>query len=77
MIFYLWLYGALFFYALRLGRKSQDPFTRALALGFVGAMIAVVLNAFLATFLEVRTLAVYLWMYGGFIVVLGQREKIE
>jgi len=72
LIFYLWMYGALFFYSLKVYKKSKDdPFVRALSLGFAAAMIAVALNAFLATFLEVRTLAFYLWLYGGFVVVLG------
>lgn len=39
-------------------------------------MLAVALNAFLATFLEVRTLAFYLWLYGGFIVVLGRQRDV-
>ncbi len=77
MIFFLWMYIALFRYAVRVGRSSTDGFTRALAFGFAGAMIAVALNAFLATFFEVRSLAVYLWMFGGFIIVLGAREKIN
>ena len=50
--------------------------TRALALGVAAAMIAIALNAFLATFLEVRTLASYLWVMGGVVVSLGKREKI-
>ncbi len=74
--FFLWLYLSAFFYAVRVGRESKDPFTRSLAYGFAGAMIAVSLNAFLATFFEVRSLAVYLWMYAGFVVVLGEKEKI-
>lgn len=75
LVFYLWMYLALFIFSLRVYRKSKDdPFVRALSLGFAAAMIAVALNAFLATFLEVRTLAFYLWLYGGFVVALS-REK--
>ncbi|EKD33427.1 MAG: Lipid A core-O-antigen ligase [uncultured bacterium] len=77
IIFYLWGYAALFYYSLRVYKKSEDPFTRSLALGFSAAMIAVSVNAFLATFLEVRTLAFYLWLYGGLVVVLGTRERIH
>lgn len=73
---YLWMYIALFLYALKIARHTKESFTRALALGFAAAMIAAGLNAGLATMLETRTLAAYLWMYGGFIVVLGEREKI-
>lgn len=74
--FFLWMYLALFFYALRVGRASKDPFICSLAFGFAGAMIAVALNAFLATFFEVRSLAIYLWMYAGFVAVLGEEEKV-
>ncbi|MBI4133738.1 O-antigen ligase family protein [Candidatus Uhrbacteria bacterium] len=76
LAFYLWMYGALYLAARRVFHWSTDPLTRGLALGFMGALVAVALNAFLATFLEVRTLALYLWLYGAFIVVLGRREKI-
>jgi hypothetical protein len=77
LIFYLWMYLGLFFYTRKVYREAKnDRFVRALALGYMAAMIAVALNAFLATFLEVRTLAFYLWLYGGFIVVLGQKKKI-
>ncbi len=73
---YLWLYLGLFVYALRVHKRSDDDFTRAIALGVAGAMIAVALNAFLATFLEVRSLAVYLWMFAAFVVLLGRHERI-
>jgi O-antigen ligase len=72
LAFYLWMYLALFFFSLRLYRKSKDDsFVRAISLGFTAVMIAVALNAFLATFLETRTLAFYLWLYGGFVIALA------
>jgi O-antigen ligase len=78
LAFYAWMYAALFLYAVKVYRGvKDDPFARALALGFAAAMIAVALNAFLATFLEVRTLAFYLWLYGGFVVVLGKTNKVS
>jgi len=73
---YLWAYIALFAMCIRVWRKSDDEFTRTLALGMAGAMIAVAVNAFLATFLEVRTLAPYLWVLLACVAVLGQEEKI-
>lgn len=73
---YLWIFGALFVMCIRAFRRSEDPFTRALAIGVASAMIAVVLNAFLATFLEVRTLATYLWVFTALVFVLGEREKL-
>jgi hypothetical protein len=73
---YVWIYVSLFLTCIKVWRGSRDPMTRALALGVAAAMIAIVLNAFLATFLEVRTLASYLWVMGGAVVVLGKREKL-
>lgn len=76
LAFYLWMYLALFVYSLRVYRRSKnDPFLRALSLGFAAAMIAVALNAFLATFLETRTLAFYLWLYGGFVIALSYESS--
>ncbi len=73
---YIALYFALFSACLHVYRESKDPETRALALGVAAAMIAVGLNAFLATYLEARTLAVYLWMFGGIVVAQGKREGV-
>ncbi len=77
LIFYLAMFAALFRYSYRLYRESDDPYVRGLAIGYCAALLAVSLNAFLATFLEVRTLAYYLWLYGGLIVVLGEKEKLK
>lgn len=73
---YIIMYLTLFFVCINVWRRSKKSFTRALALGVAGAMIAVILNAFLATFLEVRTLAPYLWVFTAIVVILGQREKL-
>ena len=73
---YAWMVFLLARIAYRVWRGSRDPFTRGLALGYFGAVLAVAFQGFLATFLEVRTLALYLWMYGGFVYVLGRREGV-
>ncbi|MBI2614179.1 MAG: 50S ribosome-binding GTPase, partial [Gemmatimonadetes bacterium] len=57
LLFYLWVYLGLFAYALRLHRRSQDAFTRSLALGFAAAQIGIAFNALLSTLLEIRTSA--------------------
>jgi O-antigen ligase len=75
MVFYLWGYLALFVYAVRLYRSSNDPMTRAIAIGYAAAMIGVAFNAFTSTLLEIRTLAFYLWLYGGFVVAIGETKK--
>jgi O-antigen ligase len=73
MIFYLWLYVGLFVFSLRTARDAKDPFTRALALGLCAVLIAIAFNAFTSTLLEIRTSAFYLWLYAGFVYVLGRR----
>ncbi len=73
---YLVMYITLFLVCLRVYRESSDPQVRALALGVAGAMIAVSVNALLATYLEARTLAPYLWMMGGAVVAFGKKEEI-
>ncbi|PIR47688.1 hypothetical protein COV06_02275 [Candidatus Uhrbacteria bacterium CG10_big_fil_rev_8_21_14_0_10_50_16] len=74
--FYLWGYIVLLLLAIKIARHSRISFTRALALAYVGIAVSVAVNASLATFLEVRTLAPYFWMLGGCVVVLGSREKL-
>jgi hypothetical protein len=56
-------------------RKSDDPFMRSLSGGFAAAMIGVAFAAFLSTLLEIRTIAFYVWMYGGFLVALASGKK--
>jgi len=75
MIFYLWVYIGLFMYSVRLYFTSRDAYTRSIAIGVAAAMIGIAFNAFLSTLLEIRTLAFYLWMYAGFVVVLAMRER--
>lgn len=75
MFFYLWAYAALFFYTLNLARTTKDPFIRALAFGYAAVMMGVAFNAFTSTLLEIRTVAFYLWLYGGFLITLGSTKK--
>ena len=72
MVFFLWMYVGLIVYCVRVYRRSTDPFTRALSIGVAAAMLGVAMNAFLSTVFEIRTLAFYVWMYAGFVVVLGE-----
>ena len=75
MIFYGWLYLALFAYAVRTARQSSDPYVQALALGYAACLIGVGFNAFTSTVLEIRTLSYYVWLYGGFVFVLGEHHR--
>ncbi|MBN1585464.1 O-antigen ligase family protein [Candidatus Uhrbacteria bacterium] len=75
-LFYLWMFYALAVVSWRLWRKAADPWVKGLALGFFGALLAVTFQAFLATYLEVRTLAFYFWAYAGFVVAFAKKEKV-
>jgi len=74
LFFFVWMYLALFVFAVRTFKKHDDPFMRSLAGGYAAILIAVAFAAFLSTLFEIRTLAFYLWMYGGFLVALGGQQ---
>lgn len=76
LVVFLWMYFVLFITCVRVWQKSKDPFVRAFAIGTASCMIAFALNAFLGTFFEVRTLAPYVWVSAGCVIVLGKRENI-
>ena len=69
LICYLWLIYTLFKMSYGVYKKAKDNFDRGLALGYCGVIVAVCLNAFLATMLEIRTLALYFWLFGGIIYI--------
>lgn len=73
------LYALMFIFlfrsALHVYRTSPDALMRTIALGYLGGLSAVTFQAFLATYLEVRTLAFYVWFFGGLIVAAHQYEK--
>lgn len=70
---YLAMFITLFLLCIRVWKESDDPEVRALAIGTACAMLAVALNAFLATYLEARTLAPYLWVFTGLVTVASHR----
>jgi len=75
IIFFLWMYVAILRECLRVYRTSTDGHTRAIAIGTAAAMLGIAFNAFLSTAFEIRTLAFYLWLYAGFVVVLGEKGR--
>lgn len=77
LAFYFWMFVALGQLALSVWHRSHDQLARGLALGFFGCLIAVSFQSFLATYLEVRTLALYFWCYAAFLVVLARKESVS
>lgn len=75
LVFYLWLYLALFLWALNAARTQKDPLAQALALAVCAMLIAVGFNAFTSLVLEIRTSAFYLWLYAGFAYVLSREVR--
>lgn len=73
---YVWMFVALWRAARRISRDSPDPLQRGLALGFLGAILAVSLQALLGTYLEVRTLALYFWLFAALLISSAQRDKV-
>lgn len=76
IIFYLLIMVALARTAYRVYRRSADPWSRGLALGFLGAEASVAFQAFFGSYLEIRTLAIYLWFVAALIAVLAKREEL-
>jgi O-antigen ligase len=74
LFFFVWMFLALASISLRLWRRTDEPWLKGLALGFFGAVLAVAFQAFLATYLEVRTLAYYFWLFGGLMAVAARKE---
>ncbi len=77
MIFYVWLYGGLFFFALKVARESKDPFVQSIALGVAAILLGVAFNGFTSTILEIRTSAFYLWLYAGFLYVFYENHPSQ
>lgn len=76
LLLYAMMFLALLRTALRVARSAHESWARGLALGYVGALAAVTFQAFLGTYLEVRTLAFYLWLVGAYLVIIDQRLTI-
>ncbi|MBU1915534.1 hypothetical protein KKC47_00210 [Patescibacteria group bacterium] len=75
-IFYIWMFVALGSMGLKVSRTAKNPLASGLALGLIGCIFAVTLQAFLGTYLEMRTLALYFWVLAAFVFVLARREGI-
>ena len=73
---YVWMFVILFRAANTIYRGSKDPLMRGMALGYMGATLAFALQALLGTYLEVRTISLYFWLFGAMLIVAGRREKL-
>lgn len=76
IIFYLAMMIVVARTAFLVYKKSDDPWSRGLALGLLGAESSVVFQAFFGSYLEVRTLALFLWFIAALTAVLAKREEL-
>jgi O-antigen ligase len=74
---YLVWYVGLWRGAVRVAQQSANKETRALAAFAAASFVSVAVNASLATMLEVRTLAPYLWVLAALTVVRAQEEQLS
>ncbi len=65
---FLWFYISLFLLCVHTALHHEDKDIRAVAGATAAILVAFSLNAFLATFFEVRTMAPYVWVLCGFVV---------
>ena len=65
LVFYVVLLMILFRSALRVYHTHQAPLMKGLALGYCGALAAFAFQGLFATYFEVRTIAPYIWLFGG------------
>jgi len=76
IVFYLAMMIALARTSFLVYKKSDDPWSRGLALGLLGAESSVAFQAFFGSYLEVRTLALFLWFIAALVAVLAKREEL-
>ena len=76
LILYFWLYFTVMYLLVIIYRNSKNAESRAWALGMVCAFMAMLLHASLGTYLEVRTIAPYLWIISGGVIAIGYKEGV-
>jgi hypothetical protein len=73
---YVWIWVELWRVAWAVRKKAPDVLIRSVGLAYAGIIPALAFQALLGTYLEVRTIAAYFWLFGALLVVYAQREKI-
>ncbi len=72
---FLWFYISLFVLCVRTAQEHEDSDVRAMAGATAAILLAFSMNAFLATFFEVRTMAPYVWVLTGWVVSRTKHEE--
>ncbi|NBS68922.1 hypothetical protein EBT31_08390 [bacterium] len=72
---FLWFYVGLFVLCVRMAQEHEDKDVRALAGATAAVLVAFSVNAFLATYFEVRTMAPYVWVLGGWVVARVKNDE--
>ena len=74
---FLWMLCALWYAAYRTWRTSHDSLIKGLSLGYMGALCTCVFVAFFGPYFEVRTLSMYMWLFGGIIVAIAKERGYQ
>jgi len=62
LVLFLWMLLVLFWNGRKVYRETQDPFVKAIALGFLGGLISFLVCNFFVTHLHVPEVAAYFWV---------------
>ena len=66
----------IFLYSQKIYKLSKSSLTKGLALGLLGATMAYAIQNFFGPYFEVRTIALYFWLFMGIVFSLGIQEGI-
>lgn len=76
LLIFIGLIYSLWRYAKKTYQKTKDNLTKSLALGFLGVVILVSFVSFLSPMFEIRTCAMFFWLFAGIVVYLGNQEQL-
>ncbi|MBI4430614.1 MAG: O-antigen ligase family protein [Candidatus Omnitrophica bacterium] len=78
LIIFLWLIGLVFWNTYALYKSTHDPYSKALALGFLGGLFALLMNNMFGSRLDSQEVFSYFWILAAMIVrlrIIDERER--
>ncbi len=75
LFLYLSMIGASLYASWYVWQHASDQLIRSVSLAYIGIAIAFIFQAFLATYLEMRTLASYVWLFAG--IMLSEYSQMK
>lgn len=77
LLAFIWILWSVFRQTLALYRSTQDPFTKALALGFLGGLFGLMMSNLFGSRLDSQEVSSYFWILAAVIMRLQIMEKRE